>query len=100
MTLQPAASKSATSSRRARASWYAWAEREMSLRGNDQFRMVTGPARMQRVMIGHKFSALIGEQHRLLVQGLAKQKVHELLASQQLHVQRAAWLHSHRTRLR
>ena len=47
MTRQPAFWRSSTSSRSASASWYAWALRLRSLRGNDQFRMVTGPAQVQ-----------------------------------------------------
>ncbi|KAA6423216.1 MAG: hypothetical protein FRX49_07203 [Trebouxia sp. A1-2] len=42
MTLQPAFSRSATSSRMARASWKAWAWRVMSFLGKDQFRMIPG----------------------------------------------------------
>lgn len=48
MTLQPAASRSTISCRRARASWAACTDRLTSLRGNDQFRIVTGPAAEQR----------------------------------------------------
>lgn len=44
MTLQPAASRSTISSRRARASWLAWTDRLTSFRVKDQLRMVTGPA--------------------------------------------------------
>ena len=43
-TRQPDASRSATSPRSASASWKACVRRDTSLRGNDQFRMVTGPA--------------------------------------------------------
>ena len=42
-TLHPAASRAATSWRRAAASWKACALRLMSFRGKDQFRTVTGP---------------------------------------------------------
>jgi hypothetical protein len=45
-TRQPAASRSATSPRSASASWKACVRRDTSLRGNDQFRMVTGPAQL------------------------------------------------------
>jgi hypothetical protein len=44
MILQPAVCSASTSCLRARASWAACAARLMSLRGNDQFRIVTGPA--------------------------------------------------------
>ena len=42
----PAASRSSTSSRMARAICFVDSSREMSSRGNDQLRMVTGPVSM------------------------------------------------------
>lgn len=46
MILQPAASRSATSARIARASWYAVVLRDTSLRANAQLSIVTGPVSM------------------------------------------------------
>ena len=48
-TRQPDASRSATSPRSASASWKACVRRDTSLRGNDQFRMVTGPAQHSNI---------------------------------------------------
>lgn len=58
MTLHPASSRAATSLRRARASWYDWAFLVISLRGNDQLRIVTGPAGHQQRLVHTLISAI------------------------------------------